>query len=179
MLDLFKSFATQEDFFYDGAFIAKVKYQKFKSTSGTKIYKNEILKNNKKLCIINCNGYINDEIVETLTVYLMMNVTVKKLNETVVMENRWTLWHNFSKEEIANFSYLTGDTNSIHLTENPVVQGLFILKELCNMTNANEIEVKYVHPIYGCNPVYIKVDENIIEGFSNNILCFKANLKNK
>jgi hypothetical protein len=86
------------------------------------------------------------------------------------------LWRNFSKEEIKEFSYVTGDTNSIHLTENPVVQGLFILKELCESTKAKKIEVKYIHPVYGDNPVYLKHDGNIITGFSNRSLCFEANL---
>lgn len=176
MLDLFKAFTTQEDFFYDGAFIAKVKYQRFQPKSDKETYKNEIVKSNRRLCVINCNGYIDNEIVETLTVYLMMNVTVKESTQTETVEDTSTLWHNFSKEEIADFSHRTGDTNSIHLTDNPVVQGLFILKELCDTTKTDEIEVKYIHPVYGCNPVYIKQEGNLIKGFSNGILCFQATL---
>lgn len=179
MINLFKAFATQDDFFYDGAFIAKVKYKRFQQNLDDAInetYKNEIMKSNKRLCVINSNGYIDNEIVETLTVYLMMNVTVKDPAETETFENVGTLWHTFSKEEIADFSHLTGDTNSIHLTDNPVVQGLFILKELCNTTKTNEIEVKYIHPVYGCNPVYLKQEGNNVQGFSNGLLCFQATL---
>ena len=138
MIDLFRAFTTKEDFFYDGAFIAKIKYQRFQPKSDKETYKNEVVKSNRRLCVINCNGYINNE--------------------------------------IADFSHLVGDTNSIHLTENPVVQGMFILKELCNTTKTNEIEVKYIHPVYGCNPVYIKHEGNLIKGFSNGILCFQATL---
>ncbi len=176
MIDLFRAFTTKEDFFYDGAFIAKVKYQRFQSKLDKETYKNEIVKSSRKLCVINCSGYINNEIAETLTVYLMMNVTVKESVQKETIKDYGTLWRNFSKEEISNFSHLTGDTNSIHLTENPVVQGLFILKELCNTTQAKEIEVKYIHPVYGGNPVYIKYEENLIMGFSNGILCFQATL---
>jgi hypothetical protein len=174
MIDLFRAFTTKEDFFYDGAFIAKVKYQRFQPKSDKETYKNEVVKSNRKLCVINCNGYVDNEIAETLTVYLMMNVTVKESIEPEIIEDTGTLWRDFSKEEIADFSHLTGDTNSIHLTENPVVQGMFILKELCDTTKTNEIEVKYTHPIYGCNPVYIKHEGNLIKGFSNGILCFQA-----
>jgi hypothetical protein len=177
MIDLFKAFASQEDFFYDGAFIAKVKYQKFQSKSDNKTYKNEIIKKNRRLCIINCNGYTNNKIVETLTVYLMFNVSVKETIERDIIKYRENLWHTFSKEAIANFSHLTGDTNSIHLTDNPVVQGLFILKELCNTTGVNEIEVKFIHPVYGDNPVYLKNEGNLLKGFSNDSLCFQATLK--
>ncbi len=62
---------------------------------------------------------------------------------------------------------------------------MFILKELCDTTETNNIEVKYIHPVYGCNPVYIKHEGNIIKGFSkgniikgfsNGILCFQATL---
>ncbi|MPN02214.1 hypothetical protein SDC9_149428 [bioreactor metagenome] len=174
MIDLFRAFTTKEDFFYDGAFIAKIKYQRFQSKPDKETYKNEIVKNNRRLCVINCSGYANNKITETLTVYLMMNVTVKEPVEPEIVEDTGTLWRNFSKEEIADFSHLTGDTNFIHLTENPVVQGMFILKELCDTTQSNDIEVKYIYPVYGCNPVYIKDEGNIIKGFSNGILCFQA-----
>ncbi len=176
MIDLFRAFTTKEDFFYDGAFIAKIKYQRFQSKSHKETYKNEVVKGNRRLCVINCNGYVDNEIAETLTVYLMMNVTVKESIQPEIIEDTGTLWRNFSKEEIADFSHLTGDTNSIHLSENPVVQGMFILKELCDTTQTNEIEVKYIHPVYGCNPVYIKHEGNIIKGFSNGILCFQATI---
>lgn len=176
MIELFRAFTTKEDFFYEGAFIAKIKYQRFQPKSDNETYKNEIVKSNRKLCVINCSGYTNNEITEMLTVYLMMNVTIKEPVEPEIVEDTGTLWRNFSKEEIADFSHLTGDTNSIHLTENPVVQGMLILKELCDTTGTNDIEVKYIHPVYGCNPVYIKHEGNIIYGFSNRILCFHATM---
>lgn len=176
MIDLFRAFATKEDFSYDGAFIAKVKYQRFQPKLVEETYKNEVVKSNRRLCVINCNGYVNNEIAETLTVYLMMNVTVKESIQTETIKDNGTIWRNFSKEEITDFSHLTGDTNFIHLTENPVVQGVFILKELCHTTQTNEIEVKYIHPVYGGNPVYIKHEGNIIRGFSNGTLCFQATL---
>lgn len=106
----------------------------------------------------------------------MMNVEVKESVEPKSVEDTGILWRDFSIKEIAEFSHLTGDTNSIHLTENPVVQGMFILKELCDTTKTNEIEVKYIYPVYGCNPVYIKHEGNLINGFSNGILCFQATL---
>lgn len=176
MINLFKAFTTKEDFFYDGAFIVKVKYQRFQSKLDKEIYKNEIVKSSRKLCVINCSGYVNNEVAEILTVYLMMNVTAKESVQKETIKDYGTLWRNFLKEEISDFSHLTGDTNSIHLTENPVVQGLFILKELCDTTQSNEIEVKYIHPVYGGNPVYIKREENLITGFSNGTLCFQATL---
>ena len=176
MIDLFRAFTTKEDFFYDGAFIAKVKYQQFQSNLGEETFKHEIVKSSRKLCIVNCSGYVNNEVAETLTVYLMMNVTVKESVETEIIKDCGTLWRNFSKEEISDFSHLTGDTNSIHLTENPVVQGMFILKELCDTTKAKEIEVKYIHPVYGGNPVYLKHEGNLIKGFSDSTLCFQATL---
>lgn len=174
MISLFTAFATGEDFFYEGAFIAKVKYQRFNETRNSGSFKNEIIKNSKKLCIIECIGYNDTEIIEKLTVYLMMNIGAKEPMKSHTSEIQGVLWRSFSKEEIAEFSHTTGDTNSIHLTDNPVVQGLFILKELCDTTKVNEIEIKYIQPVYGDNPVYILREENTIKGFSNGFLCFQA-----
>lgn len=179
MIKLFTAFATEEDFFYEGAFIAKVKYEKFEGKKDNVVYKNKIIKNNRKLCVIECSGFDDDQVIEKLTVYLMMGVKVKEPEKSEISnvpDNQGTLWRKFSKEEIADFSHTTGDTNSIHLTDNPVVQGLFILKELCETTQADEIEVKYIHPVYGNSPVYIVREENTIKGFSNGILCFQATL---
>jgi len=147
MIDLFRAFTTKEDFFYEEAFIAKIKYQQFQPKSDRETYENEIVKGNSRLSA-----------------------------QAEIVEDTGTLWRNFSKEEIADFSHLVGDTNSIHLTENPVVQGMFILKELCDTTKANEIEVKYIHPVYGDTPVYIKHEGNLIKGYSNSRLCFQATL---
>jgi hypothetical protein len=176
MIDLFRAFSTTEDFLYEGAFIAKVKYQRFKEKSNNETFRTEVVKSSKKLCIVTCSGYIENETLETLTVYLMMNATVKESVQTEIIEDHGTLWRSFTKEEIRDFSHLTGDINSIHLTDNPVVQGLFILKELCNTTESNEIEIKYVYPTYGNNQVYIKQEGNIIRGYGNNKLCFQATL---
>ncbi|WP_310889532.1 hypothetical protein [Clostridium estertheticum] len=95
VIDLFRAFSTTEDFFYEGAFIAKAKYQRFKSKSVEETYRNEVLKSNKKLCIASCSGYIENEISETLTVYLMLNVTVKEPVQTETIQENEDLWHNF------------------------------------------------------------------------------------
>lgn len=174
MLDLFKAFTTQEDFFYEGAMIAKVKYQRFQSNMNSITYKNEVIKNSSKLSVVSCSGYANNEIAEKLTVTLIMNAKVKEDIDKEIYSDFGHLWYTFSKEEITDFSYMTGDKNSIHLSENPVVQGLFILKKLCVLTQANEIEVKYTYPVYGETPVYLKHEENHILGYSNNRLCFRA-----
>ncbi|WP_446899304.1 hypothetical protein ACSVC9_05310 [Clostridium sp. LBM24168] len=176
MINLFKAFAAEKDFFYDGAFIAKVLYENFQDSfeEQHETYRNEIIKNSRRLCVICCTGYFKGEAAEKLTVYLMMNVKAKKYENRGDFRQEGSFWHSFSKQDIADFSHTTGDTNSIHLTENPIVQGLLILKELCSISKVHKIEVKYIHPIYGDNPVYIKRSQSIIEGFSKGILCFKA-----
>lgn len=174
MLDLFKSFTTQEDFFYEGAMIAKVKYQRFQSKLDNITYKNEVIKSSNKLSVVSCSGYANNEIAEKLTVTLIMNATVKEDINKEIYSDLGSPWYTFSKAEITDFSYITGDKNSIHLSEKPVVQGLFILKKLFELIHKNEIEVKYTYPVYGDNPVYLKYEENHITGYSNNRLCFRA-----
>ncbi|OPJ62107.1 hypothetical protein [Clostridium oryzae] len=177
MIDLFKAFCTSGDLAYEGAFIAKIKYERFIEKANSEDYKTEIVKSSKRLCIISCSGYFKDEVVETMTVYLMMNVSGKQVKEPEAVGNQGSLWRSFSKQEIADFSHSVGDTNSIHLSDNPVVQGMFLLKELCTETQAKEIEVKFTYPVYGDNPVYLKREGNTIEGFSNDFLCFQAESK--
>ncbi|MBN2826758.1 MAG: hypothetical protein JXQ26_02150 [Tissierellales bacterium] len=172
MLEIFKAFATQEDFQYEGAMIAKAAYQRVVLGVDSQCYKNQIVKSSKRLCVVKCDGYNGDDLIESLTVYLMMNPKVGETEEEKVTEGEY--WYTFSSEEIREFSYSTGDTNSIHLSANPIVQGLFILMKLYELDLGSSIEVKYAYPVYGNKEVYLKHDQHHLSGYSGERLCFQS-----
>lgn len=175
MVELLKALALQEGVAYDGAFIAKVIYQRFPAEGAADRYRNKIVKSSSRLSVTQCSGFAGEALRETLTVYILFGAKVKE--PETAREQRGELWRSFSKGEIAAFSRRTGDTNSIHLTGCPVVQGLFLLKELCGLVQPEEIEIKFVHPVYGDTPVYLEQLENHLRGFSGGALCFEAVFK--
>lgn len=175
MLELLKVFSKQTDIIYEGAMIAKAKYEKILDDIEAVDFKNELIKESKRLCVIKCLGYKNDLVIESLTVYLMMTPQIKKDVAKETMKGEY--WYTFSSEEIKAFSYDTGDSNSIHLTDHPIVQGLYILKKLYESTLAKFIEIKYLYPIYAGEPVLLEYDENSISAYSNDHQCFLATMK--
>ena len=51
---------------------------------------------------------------------------------------------------------------------------MLILKECCNATHINKIQVKYIYLVYGDNSIYLKHEGNLVKGFSN-IMLIKVN----
>lgn len=208
MMALCEGFTRGTELFYDGMMIGKVKYEQLLG-GRSEGYKSEIVKNNGKLCVVACKGYKGEEVAECLTVYLMSGGNIREgqhggrnegENCIEVADNKANhnmgdkvaskcedngncveeeVWRCFGKEDVYRFSKMTGDRNSIHLTGKPIVQGLFILKELCKQLAAQEIEVRYLEPIYGEDEVYLEVKENSFQGMSRGKLCFKGKYMNK
>lgn len=184
MIALCRAFTMGEDFLYDGMMIGKVKYEQLERGE-SEYYESEVVKNNGKLCIITCSGYREKKLVEVLTVYLMMIIPAKNSHQVEVKESQEAasektdeeVWRCFAKEVVRQFSQETGDKNSIHLTQKPIVQGLFILKELCKTFEPRVIEVKYLQPVYGEENVYLDIEENGFKGMSKGKLCFKGTYK--
>ena len=175
MMDLFKAFFNNKFFSYDGGFIVEAKYESLDVNAMACTYINNIIESNKRLCLLNCKGYAENKPVNSLDICFFFNVINNNFApEDEVIKPEMVVWRSFSKSEVINFSNLVGDTNSIHYTENPVVPGLFILKELCATTQAHKIKVRYIQPVYADNLVYMQYEGNVIKGICNNRLCFEA-----
>lgn len=180
LMDLFTAFTSQSELDYEGAMIAKIKYQRWGDTSGSEAFQNEIVKSNEMMTVVRCTGYQGETAVEAVTVYLIMHAEVKAPEALEADTDLGELWYTFSKEEIADFSHTTGDTNSIHLTDHPVVQGLFLLRKVTEIyeqsTDYKKIDMKFHYPVYGNNPVYLKREGNKIAAYSDDALCFEASI---
>lgn len=180
MMDLFTAFTSQGELDYEGAMIAKIRYQRLGDTSGAETFKNEIVKSSEMMMVLKCTGYAGETAVEALTLYLIMNAEVKAPEALPADTDMGDLWYTFSKEEVADFSHTTGDTNSIHLTEHPVVQGLFLLKKVAeeydSFTDYKKIDIRFHYPVYAENPVYLNKDGKKISVYSDGALCFDASI---
>lgn len=177
--EISKSLSQINDKKYDGCFMAKVNLEIVERCDEIKKYKVNIEKSNSKFSLIRSNGYLNDKAMINLSIYLI-NGTSKKINvskKNKVEEYKNFLTHTikFTKEEVYNFSKYTRDINSIHLENKPVVQGLLILMYLEKyLKDVKSMEVKFINPMYAESLVHICELENIIIGYIENKLCFKA-----
>lgn len=83
------------------------------------------------------------------------------------------LWRRFSAEEVRSFSLSLGDHNAIHQIPRPVVSGFQIALALAERKNFNTFHIRFHHPLYAGEAVYLKKEGKTIYGFSQ-VLCFEA-----
>lgn len=84
-----------------------------------------------------------------------------------------SLWCRFSAEEVRSFSLSLGDHNAIHQILHPVVSGFQIALALAEGKNFNTFHIRFHHPLYAGEAVYLKKEGKTIYGFSQ-VLCFEA-----
>lgn len=84
-----------------------------------------------------------------------------------------SLWCRFSAEEVRSFSLSLGDHNEIHQTLRPVVSGFQIVLALAEGKNFNTFHIRFHHPLYAGEAVYLEKEGKTIYGFSQ-VLCFEA-----
>jgi hypothetical protein len=89
--------------------------------------------------------------VEKMTITLVKaSDTAKELKrqEKAEYENEES-FHTFTKQEVYDFSHDTGDENKIHLTDHPVVQGMFLLRTAAEkLGELKRLDVRFVEPSY-------------------------------
>lgn len=169
---------------FQGAYIGKIKYEIYcKEKYGE--YFSYIEKENKNLVIIVIEKKFKEKLLEKLNIYLVNKRNNNSSKEHFVKENldvnlekNISFWRKISKEEVYKFSKLTGDENYIHLTNKPVVQGMFLLNEVIKgIDNFKELEIKFINPIFADEEIFLQKGERSILAYSNNKLCFKIIFK--
>jgi hypothetical protein len=141
---------------YQGAFIGKISYttDREKAEKAESItYEYGDVKENAFMYILSILGKVEGETepVEKMTITLVKASDKAKDIKRVEAEayDNDSLFHNFSKQEVYDFSAQTGDKNKIHLTEHPVVQGMLLLRTAaCKHESLKRLDVKFVEPSY-------------------------------
>lgn len=190
-MGLFKQIGKIEGLNYEGMVITKIKYQCVPAMSSSQAYCTFEKRSPKITVVTCCHTFQNVQQKITLQLFTPPKITLASegLHRTTIdgqSVSNGEPWTQFSKDEIQRFSHETGDTNSIHLGEQPVVQGLLILMKLQEKFREalsegdldQGIEIKFLHPIYGDEPVYLVCNGKYFQGFSRGTLCFEAKTEN-
>lgn len=80
-------------------------------------------------------------------------------------------WKTFTPEEVHAYSLSLGDHNEIHLTSHPVVSGFQLMEELMRLYPAESVKLRFHHPLYSGEPLYLREEGTGIQGFTD-VLCF-------
>ena len=87
-------------------------------------------------------------------------------------------WRVFSPQEILDFVDSVGDQNEIHRSACPVVPGLFLLQQIAvELSLANQLELRFLQPLYAGQMVSIHKDKNIWRGYGPSGLAFSVKIR--
>lgn len=170
---------------YERAFIGKITYQRLVldindedgySEPQFKVFKE---KGNAFIEIIRIQRMSGEKVLENMQVIIVLAQNYNNTKqEKVMISSAEKPFRSFGKEEVYEFSSKVKDTNSIHLTHKPVVQGMFLFGELMKYIRyPDNATIKYSNPILAGNMIYLKEGKDILKGFSNEVLCFEMKYK--
>lgn len=100
---------------------------------------------------------------------LLFPFTGSKEGSPVLGAGRY--WKTFTPEEVHEYSLSLGDHNEIHLSSHPVVSGFQIMEELVRLYPSESLRLRFHHPLYSDEPLYLKEDDSKIYGYTD-VLCF-------
>lgn len=160
----------------DGCLVAKVIFYRLKHNVYPDASGYQLLKLNHRLAVLESRSFLNEEVIGCLKMTVLFHPSgMTFTNDKTMKQESLRYFQTIQPEQVYRFSNQTGDENSIHLTETPIVQGLFLLQLIDEEYNhPNEIDMKFLAPIYAGHPIYIEEQKSNVCGYSQNRLCFQA-----
>ncbi len=143
----------------------------------------------KKLTSLICRSNV---VYHNNTVISLKSVLIRPGNKPVINNSKapdatysyynCQHWRTFTRAEVNAFATLSGDTNSIHSGENPVVQGMLILLALEDYLASNNlffrnVDITYLKPVVINYTVKLCKEEKTLYGIVGDSVCFKLNFQ--
>ena len=168
---------------YQGSYIGKILWEKQAAALPTKGTTRLIIERE-------CRNFIRILVVleaeQTIAARLQVGLfLVKEKHEAEQQESMEDAraiaaerWRVFSPQEIIDFVDSVGDQNEIHRSACPVVPGLFLLQQIAaELSLANQLELRFLQPLYAGQMVSIHKDKNIWRGYGPSGLAFSVKIR--
>lgn len=131
-----------------------------------------------------CRSCILEDEVTISEVQLVLMKKSKSLNYSAQSNSRvyGDVFCNISIKEVYEFAKNTGDFNEIHIRQNPVVQGMLIIRYLFEYLKKNNIkysmmEIKFINPLYAEEEANIVINKEILSVYKDSILILKGRVE--
>lgn len=150
---------------YQNSFIGKIQWVRLGDLSGEPYFTSKILREKSKFQQLLIQVWNGDAQVGEMQVELLFfgpqgkQKTAAESQEPGAPPEGARYWTTFSRQQVREFSLITGDDNRIHLTEHPVVQGLMLWRELCLLWQPRFLSVAFHHPVLAGQEIYLKEEE--------------------
>jgi hypothetical protein len=138
----------------EGYFIAKIEvFEKVKNEAIGIQFK--VISDSLKSAII-IDEFADNELIMIILIHTI-NKESKNKSKELLMESS-SIAINLTKFELDNYLVISGDTNSIHYGENPVIPALMILNNILNYLGYTPkyYTIKFYSPVYLKSKIYIK-----------------------
>ena len=180
MIRLIRALSSLHGEQYTEPYIAKAQFERYGNLVGENIQtKMTVEKEKAKFVLIIIDLYNEKIVLARLRITLFLHAT-----ENAVLTVHHTkptdvqIWRSFSKESIYAFSEEANDTNPIHLTDRPIVQGLFLLRSLAEyFGDIHSLEMKFIKPLYADQIVYLQKHSGSFVGYHDHEIIFKGKVE--
>jgi len=180
MIRLIRALSSLHGEQYTEPYIAKAKFERYGNLVGKGTHTNMMVEKEKaKFVLIIIDLYDNEIVLARLRITLFLHAT-ENLALTVhhSMPKDVQVWRSFTKAAIYAFSKEADDTNPIHLTDQPIVQGLFLLRTLADyFGDINSLEMKFIKPLYADQIVYLQKHSGGFIGYNEHEMIFKGKVE--
>ena len=144
-------------------------------------YSNEILLRNKSRSVILVQGKNSSgKLVRQLKVLLLLPRQLGRIAaEGEQLMEKPSYEHVFSAAEVAEYTALSGDENTIHRLQRPVVPGMLLLSWLQKAAHTAELnwKVRFLQPVYAGETVRCFVCEQTVTAYVNGTKVFVISKK--
>lgn len=177
--------STLDDMTPPGYYLArqKLEVKRLPPLNQELILKGAIIKT--KANFITCRSVVasGSEIIITLYSTLIKTETgakIKTAKTQTLFYDEADYRRTFTKSEVNTFSLLSGDQNTIHSGDDPVVQGMLILLVLEDYMASNgcvfeNVDIRYIEPVRINEAVKLHKQSNTLDGIVDDKIYFKLN----
>ena len=148
---------------YQNSFIGKIQWVQLGTLAGEPYFTSEILREKARFQQLLIRVWNEDTQVGEMQVELLFFGTAGKKPEKEQVSSALppgsAYWTTFSREQVLQFSRITGDDNRIHLTDHPVVQGLMLWRELCLLWHPRFLSIAFHHPVFAGQEIYLEEEK--------------------
>lgn len=158
MMDYVRGLSAYQGSRYDNSYIGRLTYARWKEETADTVWTIRTVKHGTNVECLQVQAVDNGEMIGVLEAWIFLAAFPKHASPAARHEgHQGNLWRSFTRDEVIGFAYRTGDMNPIHLTSQPVVQGMYLFSELGkSLGDPDFLSVKFQAPVHTDEPVYLK-----------------------
>jgi hypothetical protein len=159
MKDYTEALAHYQGNRYDNSYIGRLSYARWEAETEDTRFTTKCVKNGSEVQCLQVEAWNDSHRVGLLEAWIFFAdfKGTGHTDEEAGENSSGTYWRTFHRDEVMAFARRTGDFNPIHLTAQPVVQGLLIMSALAETWHSPDfLSINFRKPVHADEPVFLK-----------------------